>query len=244
MGTKAAPKKKLTPANKAKVAQQRKKSNEAQEKKKVRNAEARQRAKERKEAQKEKQQEINQRKKERASVRRAKEAERRKQLQLRRAVSKKIRDSKPKRAMSAYSLFIKNHLSTLKDRGQESLRAAFKDAAQKWKAMSEEQKRPFATAATAEKARAAKERQEYETKFPKNINQYGLFMKEKSPLVMKENPKMPLAEVAKKVSAQWKELSAKQKESYENKAKAHNAKVKANKEKLASAIVKDLESSK
>eukprot|EP00467_Chlorarachnion_reptans_P007869 CAMPEP_0114505740 /NCGR_PEP_ID=MMETSP0109-20121206/11022_1 /TAXON_ID=29199 /ORGANISM="Chlorarachnion reptans, Strain CCCM449" /LENGTH=819 /DNA_ID=CAMNT_0001684215 /DNA_START=201 /DNA_END=2660 /DNA_ORIENTATION=+ len=165
-------------------------------------------------------------------------------------VSSKGKSSKspkrPKRARNAFTFFSS---ATRKKVEEENPEAKFVEVGkllgERWKALSEEEKKPFMDKANEDKERYQKEKAQFDEENPgeagskrkrkdKNApkrakSAFMLFVQKRRKTVKEENPNLKFGEISKLMGEKWKELPDDEKKEFLNAAK--NDKIRAEKEK-------------
>jgi len=125
-------------------------------------------------------------------------------------------EEKPKRAASAYNLFMAEQLNKEKEAGG-LMKDKMKDISAKWNALSDAQKKPYTDKAAAEKSKLdAEKKAKEEGVIKRPASAYMLFANDNRAKVVKENPGLKVTEVASKLGVLWKNLSEGEKKKYED----------------------------
>eukprot|EP01024_Parvocaulis_polyphysoides_P075117 TRINITY_DN96_c0_g1_i1.p2 TRINITY_DN96_c0_g1~~TRINITY_DN96_c0_g1_i1.p2 ORF type:complete len:269 (+),score=54.24 TRINITY_DN96_c0_g1_i1:30-809(+) len=126
--------------------------------------------------------------------------------------------TKLKKPLNRYHLFMREAFSKISK--EEKGNPIMQKIAAQWKAMSEQEKQPYAE-------QAEKLKKEFEQLNPvqrpvKSLKRapsgYQIFLKEKKPDVKQQNPDMRPVDLRRELSTQWKALNETQKQEYKQKA--------------------------
>lgn len=111
------------------------------------------------------------------------------------------------RALSAFNVFQKTWYKELKDSTSEhiSVSSSSKEVAAKWKALSDEQRKPYVDIAAASKEPKSKE------KTKRKLSGYTLWFKENYDSVKARNPKISAKQIFTSMSKEWQAMTAEQK---------------------------------
>jgi len=136
-------------------------------------------------------------------------------------LDKEKKAAKPKRPLSANIIYFKSVYPELKAANSDNkVTEIMKTAAQNWKALSENEKKPFITEAAKEKKRYEADKKEAQKKAPpkKPLSQYIIFGNEIRPQIKKEKPDLKMTEIAVEIGKRWKKLSDAEKAKFKVKA--------------------------
>jgi len=128
----------------------------------------------------------------------------------------KLQKAKPKRTTPAYGYFIKDNYHTLtKENPTTPLSQIMTLASEKWKNLSEEEKKPYFDQAEGDKDRRKQELEEYSKLHPKRpATAFILFCNEHREQIRKENPDISMIEISRLLGKKWGVLSDEQKKVY------------------------------
>jgi len=95
-----------------------------------------------------------------------------------------------------------------------------KTIAQNWKALSENEKKPFVTEAAKDRKRYEADKKEAQKKAPpkRPLSQFIIFSNEIRPQIIKEKPDLKVPEVGKEIGKRWNKLSDAEKAKFKVKA--------------------------
>jgi len=110
-------------------------------------------------------------------------------------------------------------------------------AAAKWLKISDGEKKPFLEMAAKDKERRDSEYKIYEAARPKRpMTPFLIFSNDLRGSVVKENPQMNIADIAKVLGTKWNSLSDKQKQNYIQQSKKLKEKYEVEKAKINKKI--------
>ena len=152
----------------------------------------------------------------------------------------KTKRTGPKRGLTAYIFFCKEHRSVLKDEDPDlSTKEITSELGKRWRELSEKGRKPFDKLAAADKARYEKEKLTWvdpdtdgdaptkkakgkaktsTKKGGRRKSGYILYCQEQRPGIKEQNDDMTGHEVTKELSRMWKELSAEDQAEYNDRA--------------------------
>jgi len=176
----------------------------------------------------------NQRRKEKEKQQKEKEREKKKALVSKETAKKEVqkqkqqklkeeKEARPKRSKAAVAYFISDQFPKTNSKLTSAER--FKEIIEKWKGLSEVEKRPFVEQSKKDRERYVKQKEDYQKNKPKRpLNAYLLFFQSVRPDLVKKNPGDSIVDTAKKIGIMWKSLPLQQKEKFEAQAKSSQKK--------------------
>lgn len=140
-------------------------------------------------------------------------------------------ENKIKRPPSAYLLFsIAIRKQTKEENPDINSKALMKLIGEKWKSLSEDEKKPYTEQADIEKKRYNDEVVIYKATMPQKpksaVSAYIHFSNDVRDRIRSENPGASLGEISKKIGAAWRAILPDEKESYIMKAKEDSQRFK------------------
>jgi len=135
----------------------------------------------------------------------------------RKQLEREKKDKLPKRPTSAYVAFIKkSHKKYSQEHPNDGAPAVLKGLSEKWKTLSDAEKKPFNEEAKKDKARFEKEKSVVAKNAPpkRPLTPFIIFSSEVRKSIIAEKPDVKVSEVAKKCGEKWRKLSDTEKEKY------------------------------